>query len=75
MSQSFGCKCPERKRPVKERNWEVWKLYCRCSAFDGYSIKSSEFSTVHCLSCGKAGRTKAAYVALLKPASDCMRGF
>ena len=66
MSVSFSCHCEERKKPVKKRNWVVCQRHARCSAFDGYRVRSSDYSRVKCLSCGISGRTKARYVELLK---------
>jgi len=66
MSIGFGCHCEERKKPVEQRNWWVMKRNCRRSAFDGYHIRSSEYSTVICLTCNGCGRTKAAFVDKLK---------
>ncbi len=66
MSVSFGCKCEERKKPVKDRAWFVLLREHHCSAFAGYRVTPSKYSTVHCNSCGSAGRTKAAYVSELK---------
>jgi hypothetical protein len=65
MSTPFGCHCEERKKPIGERLWRVQKRRCNHSAFNGYHETYSEYSTVCCLRCGAAGRTKAAYVALL----------
>jgi len=62
----FNCHCPERKKPVAERNWVVVQRNARCSAFDGYRVKSSDFSAVQCRSCRATGRTNAAYVDQLK---------
>jgi hypothetical protein len=69
MSVAFGCKCPERKKPVRERNWVVTQRYCNHSAFNGYHYTPSDYSTVVCLSCRRSGRTKAAYVYELKDGS------
>ena len=76
MSHPFGClhkdentnwknptaNCPERKKPAKDRDWEVIDRNCSHSAFNGYQYQWSEYSTVHCKRCGACGRTKAAYV-------------
>lgn len=62
MSVSFSCKCPERKKPVAERNWVVLDRNCHHSAFAGYHRTYSEYSEVFCKSCGALGRTKAKYV-------------
>jgi len=70
MSVSFGCKCKERLKPVEERNWVILQNHCRHSAFDGYKWAYSDYSTVHCLTCGTCGRTKAKYVDYLRDAVD-----
>lgn len=68
MAVSFGCKCGERKKPVRERNWGVTKWRCHRSAFAGYHTTSSDWSTVVCLNpkCSAIGRTRAAYVDELR---------
>lgn len=38
---------------------------CHNSAFAGYHTTASDYSTVKCLSCGKAGRTKGDFVSAL----------
>ena len=69
MSVSFSCHCPERKRSVTERRWVVTQRRCNHSAFNGYRMTPSDYSTVWCLSCGAIGRTKAAYVDQLPNAT------
>lgn len=66
MSQSFGCKCPERAKPMAERAWFVIQRNCHFSAFSGYHQTFSDYSTVVCQSCLAMGRTKAAYVSVLR---------
>jgi hypothetical protein len=65
MSQGFGCKCAERKKPVKERNWIVLQRECNYSAFSGYRRTDSDYSCVYCKSCRAIGRTRARYVSVL----------
>ena len=72
MSTSFGCKCGERKKPVKDREWEVTQYMCNHSAFNGYHRTPSDYSTVVCHgktadgnTCTGCGRTKADYVTEL----------
>jgi len=65
MSESFGCKCEERRKPLAERAWVVLDYKCNHSAFSGYHHTPSDYSCVACLKCLKQGRTKAAYVASL----------
>jgi hypothetical protein len=55
----WGCECGTRK------NWYVARRNSRCSAFDGYRVKWSPYSTVICPACSRAWRTKAAYVSTL----------
>lgn len=65
MSNSFSCKCPERKRPVDERDWIVSQYCCNHSAFNGYHRTRSDYSTVACRRCGAVGRTKGEFVVSL----------
>ena len=66
MSVSFSCHCEERKKAIAERNWLVIDRNCNHSAFNGYRYEWSEYSLVHCRTCGALGRTKAEYVDSLK---------
>lgn len=63
MSVSFGCRCPERRKPVGQRRWVVIARRCNYSAFNGCHYTPSDWSEIYCLTCGALGRTKAAYVA------------
>lgn len=62
MSVSFRCHCPERRKPIAQRNWGISQRKCNYSAFSGYHYTPSDYSQVHCLSCLATGRTKAAFV-------------
>ena len=62
MSQGISCKCPELKKPVRERAWFVTQRNQRCSAFDGYQCMSSDYSAVRCKVCHACWRTKANFV-------------
>lgn len=62
MAVHFGCHCPERQKPARERRWRVTQRYCNHSAFNGYRFTPSDYSTVFCLECHALGRTKAGYV-------------
>ncbi len=62
MSGGPACSCPERKKPVRERNWMVTQRHYNTSAFNGYSETPSRYSTVWCLSCRIHWRSKANYV-------------
>lgn len=76
MAVSFGCKCVERRKPLKERRWVVVQRQCNHSAFSGYYWTPSEYSEVLCLNCDAIGRTKADYVFDLRDATDadlCIR--
>lgn len=66
MAQSFYCKCPERKKPVDQRNWVVRVYRWNFSKFVKAGGEYSDYSTVQCKSCGAVGRTKAKYVNQLK---------
>lgn len=70
MAVSFGCKCPERRKPIGERRWVVSQRHCNHSAFNGYHYTPSDWSEVWCLECRAVGRTKAAYVSSLRDATD-----
>lgn len=64
MSGGTACRCPERKKPVKDRNWVITQYRCNHSAFNGYHYTPSDYSTIHCLGdrCPGCWRTKANYV-------------
>lgn len=62
MSGGAACRCPEREKPVSERAWVVTKYKYNESAFNGYHITSSDYSTVRCDECHRSWRTAAAYV-------------
>ena len=69
MSDSFNCKCAERRKPIEEREWEITQYMCNHSAFNGYHWTPSDYSTVVChgkledgTECPGCGRTKANYV-------------
>lgn len=66
MSQGTSCKCPESKKPMRERRWFVLQRNSRCSAFDGYQHRFSDYSAVQCYGCGTVWRTKADFVLSLK---------
>ena len=66
MAVSFGCKCAERKKPAKKRNWVVIQRRGNASAFNGYRWQGSDYSLVYCNNCKALGRTKASYVSALK---------
>lgn len=70
MSQGVACTCPESKKPVKDRAWMVTQRNQRCSAFDGYHPRWSDYSCVRCRVCRMAWRTKARFVALLPDAPE-----
>jgi len=65
MSGGDACSCPERKKPPADRDWVIWKLRYNTSAFNGYQVTPSDYSTVHCEECGMVWRTKADYVDAL----------
>lgn len=65
MSAGVFCRCDERKKPVRERDWVIWQYRCNHSAFNGYHYTPSDYSAVHCNQCIGAWRTKAAYVDVL----------
>ena len=62
MSGGDACKCEERKKPVKDRNWEIRQYMCNHSAFSGYHRTPSDYSGLRCKSCRAVWRTKADYV-------------
>ena len=69
MSVSFGCKCPERRKPAASRRWVVLQRCCNHSAFNGYRWTPSDYSCIYCLTCHAIGRTKARYVEFLRDGS------
>lgn len=66
MSQGTVCKCIESTKPLKDRNWGVSDHRCNHSAFNGYHMTPSDYSQVHCLSCGAGWRSKGQYVDSLR---------
>lgn len=65
MAKSFDCKCPERQKPVKKRNWLVLEYKWNSGAFVKKGGEPSDYSSVICKACGASGRTKAKYVGEL----------
>jgi hypothetical protein len=65
ISYTQACDCPERRKPVRKRNWRVRQKRCNFSAFNGYHYTPSDYSLVVCCSCSALWRTKAAFVDLL----------
>ena len=70
MAVGFSCKCPERKKPVKQRNWVVTQYKWNSGDFVVDGGEYSDYSEVRCLSCCSRGRTKAQYVESLKLMSE-----
>lgn len=66
MSSGEACSCDERKKPLKDRQWEVMTYRGNHSAFNGYKFTSSDYSAVVCNACNYSWRTKADYVDRLK---------
>lgn len=72
------CRCAERSRPFatdlrpgsneRPRQWFVLRRNESRSAFNGYRLQWSAFSTVECRVCGGWWKTKAKWVGLL---GDC----
>ena len=62
----YACRCSERKRPIKERNWMVVEYQCHYSAFCGYRETYSDYSLLECQTCHAMWRTKANYVATVR---------
>lgn len=57
--------------PMQHRTaWRVMQRNSRHSAFDGGRRRWSRYSTVRCLRCHRAWRTKARYVATLNDDDD-----
>lgn len=62
MAASFNCKCPERNKPISERNWTVLVHKWNYSRFVKKGGEPSDYSTVCCNKCSGCGRTKAKFV-------------
>jgi hypothetical protein len=58
MSQGIAC----RDRAHRD-TWEVWSRRCNYSAFSGSRWTPSNYSQIHCRTCGHLWRSKAAYVS------------
>lgn len=78
MSGGRACQCEEKKEPLAvppggnrpARLWRVMQRNCNHSAFNGYHLTFSDYSSVLCLRCGAAWRTKADYVFATPDASE-----
>lgn len=68
MSGGNVCSCPERKKPIDQRQWRVTARRCNYSAFNGYHWTPSDYSEVRCSECLASWRTKAQYVDRLRDA-------
>jgi hypothetical protein len=68
MSGGTVCKCPESKKPMAERAWEVTQRKCNHSAFSGYHYTTSNYSACRCTKCRAVWRTTARYTYTLKDA-------
>lgn len=62
MSMGPACTCPERAKPLEERDWTVLQFQCNHSAFNGYHYTHSDWSSITCNKCRALWRTKADYV-------------
>lgn len=67
MSGRTPCIC-KGTRADRMKNWVVITYRSRCSAFDGYQWRSSDYSFVRCFgeACLGAWRTKSDYVSDLR---------
>lgn len=78
MSGGASCQCSEKSEPLTQpdganrpaRLWRVLQRRCNHSAFNGYHMTPSAYSTIQCLRCGAAWRTKAQYVWSLKDRTE-----
>ena len=59
MSYSLACKCPERDKPLLNRHWTLRNRHHHHSCFGGSVRRPSAYSTVECLVCRSAWRSKA----------------
>lgn len=59
--RGFRCTCKS-----EDRNWEVTQYRVSHSAFNGYRVAPSNYSSVVCHTCQRAWRTKAKYVEELR---------
>lgn len=66
MSGGHACNCEERKKPAEDRNWVIIDYKCNFSAFNGWRRTASDYSSVRCVECGRAWRTKSNYVNKLR---------
>lgn len=62
MSGGLACHCPERQKPLAERDWTVSQYGCNHSAFNGYHRTPSDYSTVKCGQCPGMWRSKGRFV-------------
>lgn len=69
MSGGHFCECENKTLAAKVINWRVLQRQCNHSAFNGYHFTPSEWSSIVCLVCRHAWRTKSRYVSRLKDIS------
>ena len=62
MSGGKLCICGFKTLEEKKLNWQVLQYQCNYSAFNGYRLTPSNYSTLHCNVCKMTWRTKANYV-------------
>lgn len=78
MSGGVFCHCGEfhnagsssAKAKHREQFWRVLQRNCHHSAFAGYHRTYSDYSSVICMKCGGAWRTRAKYVDDLPNATE-----
>lgn len=69
MSGGTRCRCPESKKPLKERAWICTQYKSNRSAFSGYRYTPSNWSAIVCRGCHRMWRTKADYAGEIKQGS------
>ena len=66
MSKGIFCRCEERSKKLKDREWYITKYKHHNSAFSGYHYTYSDYSSIICKKCNSTWRTKANYVSGLR---------
>lgn len=60
------CRCPERQKPIEQRDWHVLDRGMGELGYNGRGYVLSEMCAVDCWACGASWYTRAKYVMWLR---------